>query len=155
MHQQVSVAAGDIRKQDNVAGLWEQCRSMCEARGCPGATLVTADGAIDTQENPNRQEDLTASLHYAELIAALGALAVGGSVFLKAFTIFEHSTLCMLYICGVFFDRVRPRPPRSFCIIVHARPPESLSLDCCAVGHHRQSPRSPSANIVAEAGASA
>ena len=99
--------AGDIRKQGNIEGLWQHCRSLWEPRGCAGATLVTADGAIDTQENPNRQEDLTASLHFAELISALGLLAVGGSVFLKAFTIFEHSTLCMLYICGAYFDRVR------------------------------------------------
>ena len=69
--------------------------------------MVTGDGAIDTQEHPNEQEALTASLHFAELVAALGLLAVGGCVFLKAFTIFEHSTFAMLYLCAAFFDRVR------------------------------------------------
>ena len=80
---------------------------MFAESGVAGATFVTGDGSIDTQEHPNEQEALTASLHFAELVAALGLLAVGGSVFLKSFTIFEHSTFALLYLCGVFFDRVR------------------------------------------------
>jgi hypothetical protein len=81
---------------------------MFDEQMLPGALLVTADGSIDCQENPNEQEAATASLHYAELIAALGLLAVGGTAFLKAFTIFEHSTFSLLYICGAYFDRVCP-----------------------------------------------
>lgn len=99
--------AGDIRKQDNIACLWEDCRVWFESQGLAGAVLVTADGSIDCQEHPNEQEAMTASLHFAELVAALGLLARGGSVFLKAFTLFEHSTFAVLYLCGLFFDRVR------------------------------------------------
>jgi cap2 methyltransferase len=110
--QHISLAAGDIRKQDNIAALWEDCRTWFEEQGVPGAALVTADGSIDCQEHPNEQEAMTASLHYAELVAALGVLAPGGSVFLKSFTIFEHSSFALLYICGVFFDRVHC-PPRT------------------------------------------
>ena len=98
--------AGDIRKAANIVALWEHCKHNYSHQGVPGAFLVTADGSIDTAEHPNEQEALTASLHFAELIAALGLLAIGGSVFLKAFTIFEHSTFAILYLCGVFFDRV-------------------------------------------------
>jgi 23S rRNA U2552 (ribose-2'-O)-methylase RlmE/FtsJ len=108
-HSHAPRRAGDIRKKAVIESLWEECKGMYEAKGVPGAVLVTADGGIDTQEHPNEQEALTASLHYAELVTAFGLLAKGGSVFLKAFTIFEHSTLAMLYLIGAFFDRVRSR----------------------------------------------
>lgn len=48
--------------------------------------LVTGDGAVDTQADPNEQEMLTSALHFDEMVAALGALAPGGSMVLKAST---------------------------------------------------------------------
>lgn len=40
--------------------------------GFGSALLVTADGAVDTSMDPNKQELITASLHYCEIVAALG-----------------------------------------------------------------------------------
>jgi cap2 methyltransferase len=68
--------------------------------------LITADGSIDCQENPNEQEMTTASLHYCELVAALGLLAKGGSFVLKAFTLFEHPSICSIYLIGALFEVV-------------------------------------------------
>lgn len=87
---------------------------MFDTMHVPGALLVTADGSIDCQENPNQQERTTSALHYDELVVALGVLAPGGSVFLKAFTLFEHSSFSLLYLCGIFFDEVR-----TYCARVH------------------------------------
>lgn len=52
--------------------------SLCDHRlpipddGFGSALLVTADGAVDTSMDPNKQELITASLHYCEIVAALG-----------------------------------------------------------------------------------
>lgn len=99
-------AAGDIRRKHNIRAFWENCKLAFDDQGVPGAVLVTADGSIDCQEDPNEQEAATASLHFAELVAALGLLSPGGSAFLKAFTILEHSTVTLLYIAGALFDKV-------------------------------------------------
>lgn len=53
------------------------------------------------------QEAITASLHYAEVVAALGVLAPGGGLLLKAFTLLEHSAFALLFILGCLFEQVR------------------------------------------------
>ena len=58
------------------------------------------------QENPNEQESTTASLHYCEMATAIGVLQPGGSLVIKAFTLFEHSSLCHLWLLGALFDSV-------------------------------------------------
>ena len=40
------------------------------------------------------------------MVAALGMLARGGNMLLKAFTLFEHSTLAMLHLMGALFDEL-------------------------------------------------
>ena len=53
----------------------------------------------------------TASLHYCEMVTALGVLAPGGSFILKAFTLFEHPTICALYLLGALFQQVHVYKP--------------------------------------------
>ena len=57
------------------------------------------------------QEMSTASLHFCEMVTALGALAEGGSFLLKAFTLFEHPTVCALYLMGCLFQEVHVFKP--------------------------------------------
>lgn len=68
--------------------------------------LVTADGSFDCQENPDEQEALVASLHYCEVTAALLLLSPGGSFVLKMFTLYEHSSICLLYLLNCCFSSV-------------------------------------------------
>lgn len=68
--------------------------------------LVTADGSFDCQENPDEQEALVASLHYCEVTAALLLLSPGGSLVLKMFTLYEHSSVCLLYLLNCCFRSV-------------------------------------------------
>ena len=53
----------------------------------------------------------TAALHYCEMVTALGLLALGGSFILKAFTLFEHPTVCALYLMGAHFQEVHVYKP--------------------------------------------
>nr|XP_057945014.1 cap-specific mRNA (nucleoside-2'-O-)-methyltransferase 2 [Doryrhamphus excisus] len=68
--------------------------------------LVTADGSIDCQENPDEQEALVAPLHYCEVTAALLLLSPSGSFVLKMFTLYEHSSICLLYLLNCCFRSV-------------------------------------------------
>ncbi|GIL48149.1 hypothetical protein Vafri_4842 [Volvox africanus] len=100
-------STGDIRRIPNIKAIWERGRWLCQQMGCPGgALMVTADGAVDTSMDPNRQEMITASLHYCEVVAALGLLAVGGNFVWKGFTLYEHPSICSLYLMGCLFDKV-------------------------------------------------
>lgn len=73
--------------------------------------LVTADGSFDCQENPDEQEALVASLHYCEVTAALLLLSPGGSFVLKMFTLYEHSSICLLYLLNCCFRSVNVFKP--------------------------------------------
>ncbi|CAK6954895.1 cap-specific mRNA (nucleoside-2'-O-)-methyltransferase 2 [Scomber scombrus] len=73
--------------------------------------VVTADGSFDCQENPDEQEALVASLHYCEVTAALLLLSPGGSFVLKMFTLYEHSSICLLYLLNCCFHSVNVFKP--------------------------------------------
>ncbi|XP_061599987.1 cap-specific mRNA (nucleoside-2'-O-)-methyltransferase 2 [Cololabis saira] len=91
---------GNIMTQKHLLDLQVFVSNMCRV------DLVTADGSFDCQENPDEQEALVASLHYCEVAAALFLLSAGGSFVLKMFTLYEHSSVCLLYLLNCCFHSV-------------------------------------------------
>jgi 23S rRNA U2552 (ribose-2'-O)-methylase RlmE/FtsJ len=112
------VHAGDIRNKHNIEAFWAHCGEWFQERSLNGAMLVTADGSVDTQENPNEQEAMLASLIYAQFVTAIGLLADGGSLYLKCFATLEHSSISLLYACGSMFDKVRYHGQSIICFVV-------------------------------------
>lgn len=68
--------------------------------------LVTADGSFDCQGNPGEQEMLVYPLHYCEVVTCLATLSPGGSFVLKMFTLFQHSSVNLMYLLNCCFQTV-------------------------------------------------
>ncbi|XP_037042923.1 cap-specific mRNA (nucleoside-2'-O-)-methyltransferase 2-like [Bradysia coprophila] len=91
---------GDITRKQNVDQLVARCKEMGEIN------LVTADGSVDCVDCPNDQENKVHKLNFAEVVAALQILDMGGSFVLKMFTFFELTTISLLYFLVNIFDTV-------------------------------------------------
>ncbi|PSN54810.1 hypothetical protein C0J52_02913 [Blattella germanica] len=96
---------GDLMNLENMLSLVKDAEEMGEV------LLVTADGSIDCQEDPGEQESIVASLHYCETVAALHILAPGGSFLLKMFTMYEHETICLMFLLCCSFTGVHVCKP--------------------------------------------
>ncbi|KAJ0180867.1 hypothetical protein K1T71_002952 [Dendrolimus kikuchii] len=99
---------------DNTGNLmdWDNSQALIKKATSLGKVmLVTADGSIDCLEKPDAQEEITSPLHYCEIITALQALYPGGTFVFKLFTLFEHSTVCLLYLINHLFEEVNIYKP--------------------------------------------
>ncbi|XP_078067309.1 cap-specific mRNA (nucleoside-2'-O-)-methyltransferase 2 isoform X2 [Mustelus asterias] len=96
---------GDIMDYKYLKGLIEFTHNMKEIH------LVTADGSFDCQDNPGEQEVLVSPLQYCETITALMLLSPKGSFVLKMFTLFERSSVCLLYLLNCCFRQVHVFKP--------------------------------------------
>lgn len=96
---------GDIMLRKHLLELQVFVRNM------RSVDLVTADGSFDCQGDPGEQESLVAPLQYCETVCALFLLAPGGSFVLKMFTLFEHSSICLLYLLVCCFRSVHVFKP--------------------------------------------
>eukprot|EP01071_Lankesteria_metandrocarpae_P007857 Lankesteria_metandrocarpae@DN4801_c0_g1_i3.p1 len=90
--------SGDIMKRSNIENFISRCPGTC--------MLVTADGSVDCQFDPNAQEETTSRLNFAQLVCAMGMLKHKGTFVLKMFTLFEHSSMSNLAIMAMHFERL-------------------------------------------------
>ena len=99
---------GNLLIRENMEQLVEESKKLSES----GAVhLVTADGSIDCQSDPGRQESIVSDLHMAETLAALKMLTAGGNFVIKLFTIFESETVCLLYLLACSFSKLEVFKP--------------------------------------------
>lgn len=75
--------------------------------------VITADGSQDCSDAPGEQEATVTRLLYTEVFVALRILKKGGSLVLKAFTLFECRTLNLIYLLNCCFENVSLFKPMS------------------------------------------
>ena len=93
---------GDITNPNNIInGIWG--RHLADVNKCD---LVTADGSINCQHDPNNQELIVCPLKYAEITAMLKSLKIGGTFVIKYFTLFEPQTVCQLWLLANLFRKI-------------------------------------------------
>jgi len=91
---------GNLLDKENMNSLLERAGKLGES----GLVhLVTADGSVDCQSDPARQESIVSDLHMAEAITALKLLVEGGNLVIKIFTVFESESVCLLYLLACAF----------------------------------------------------
>nr|XP_012224181.1 PREDICTED: cap-specific mRNA (nucleoside-2'-O-)-methyltransferase 2 isoform X1 [Linepithema humile] len=100
---------GDIMDLENLDALVERSKSFSEK----SIRLITADGSIDCTNVPAEQESTVAQLHFCETVACLHLLNQGGTFILKVFTLFEHQSVCLMYLLACVFDQVIVTKPMS------------------------------------------
>ncbi|KAG8562374.1 hypothetical protein GDO81_015656 [Engystomops pustulosus] len=96
---------GDIMSPKYLDGLQKFTSNMSSVH------LVTADGSFDCQGNPGEQETLVYPLHYCEVITCLATLGHGGSFVLKMFTLFQHSSINLMYLLNCCFQEIHMIKP--------------------------------------------
>ena len=74
--------------------------------------FITGDGGFDYSEDYNKQEFNSLPLIYSEIFLALNLLKKGGCFICKLFDIFLKSTIQLLYILMLSFDKVSIQKPR-------------------------------------------
>ncbi len=94
---------GDLLDPENRRDI---VRAIRRELGSGGVDLVTADGSVDCQGDPARQETLVAPLHLSEAAAAISLLAPGGSMVLKMFTLFEQSSRSLMFLMAFAFEQL-------------------------------------------------
>ncbi|XP_077298480.1 cap methyltransferase 2 [Arctopsyche grandis] len=99
--------SGDLMNWNNSQNIINNAREMGDVH------LVTADGSIDCSCKPDEQESTVASLHFCEVITALQVLCEGGSFVLKMFTLYEHTSINLIYLLVNCFNTVNLFKPVS------------------------------------------
>lgn len=90
--------------------------STCRAHlGPEGADLYTADGGFDFSADFNGQENTVQRLLVAEVLAGVRTLKIGGTMILKLFDTKQQSTLELMWLMSLCFERtglVKPNTSR-------------------------------------------
>jgi cap2 methyltransferase len=88
---------GNIMSKHNICAFRKRFLNVAPA------DIVTGDGGIGCDENPEEQERLTAKLVLYEVIAGIGVLKLHGCLIIKMFTTFTPcSFACIAFIASLF-----------------------------------------------------
>ncbi|KAJ8985105.1 hypothetical protein NQ317_019791 [Molorchus minor] len=85
---------GDITKYYNILSIVNHFKNK------------KADGSVDCMKDPGEQERHVEFLHFCETVMALSVLQIGGTFVLKIFTMFEDTTINLLYLLNCVFHKV-------------------------------------------------
>ena len=97
------VDTGDLYNLENIKYLHNNFKNSMD--------FITGDGGVDYSEDFNNQEQLTINLITAQVICALIMQKIGGSFVLKMFDCFHGNTVNIIYVLGIFYEKVSISKP--------------------------------------------
>jgi hypothetical protein len=103
-----SYISGDVRSYDVISKLAKGAEKILGTR----PNLYTSDAGIDVSADYNRQEELTISVNYGQILCGILALNVGGSLVTKQYTFFTKFNRALLYELTFMFKKTAHKPPR-------------------------------------------
>ncbi|EFN88438.1 Uncharacterized protein FLJ11171 [Harpegnathos saltator] len=98
---------GNIMDLQNLDALVERSKTISQGP----IMLITADGSIDCTDMPDEQENAVVHLHFCEIVTCMHLLEKGGNFLLKVFTLFEHQSVCLMYLLACAFQKVIATKP--------------------------------------------
>ncbi|XP_030845494.1 uncharacterized protein LOC579852 [Strongylocentrotus purpuratus] len=98
---------GDVMSAANLAGLERLIQQ--EMNGT--VHLVTADGSVNCQDDPEHQEHRVFPLVFCQSLTALKLLAPEGAFLVKMFTMYNANTACLMNLLNIAFKEVTVLKP--------------------------------------------
>lgn len=124
---------GDITDTENIQSFAEKLKNT-------GVNIITSDCGVGQGDLPvhyTEQEGYNIGVAYGATTTALATLSKGGSYIMKTFTLFESSTVSLLYLLACLFENMHITKPTTsksdnqelyiVCIGFKGIPPDTLA----------------------------
>lgn len=99
------VITGDMTERKSLEKIAETLQSL------GGADLYTSDIGIDVSQNYNLQEEMTAILHFGQVVCGLMSLADKGILLVKTYTFTHQFSRSVVALLASLFDEVHITKP--------------------------------------------
>jgi hypothetical protein len=97
--------SGDLLKWETFEAIWDQV-----GRGT--VDLITADGAMNSDDDYNEQEAINFPLILAECVCSIHLLSAGSTLVVKMFTQFEDASSRLCWQLRQMFGSMKPLKPK-------------------------------------------
>lgn len=97
-----SYVSGDVRSFSVISELAKSAELILGVK----PNLYTSDAGIDVSSDYNKQEELTISLNYGQILCGLLSLNIGGNLVTKQYTFFTKFNRALIYKLSLLFDKV-------------------------------------------------